>query len=188
MTQSSRKKVSEVPKRINKLRKVFSINIFPQITFMKHLNDCLSVWSVFWKVYLPIICNFVVTHRWIFFLKKQSTFLKKSSFLPTCKKQTWRSFMPIQEKNNNNKRNVYTINNFRTSRVITMKFPRLVTNIEIIIYLLLWNFRDCNFKVIKRIVKLTKLEWQNWKFETENASIQIRTLLIFACTNFRQIS
>ena len=98
MTQSSRKKVFEVPKRINKLRKVFSINIFPQITFMKHLNDCLSVWSVFWKVCLPIICNFVVTHRWIFFLKKQSTFLKKSSFLPTCKKQTWRSFMPIQEK------------------------------------------------------------------------------------------
>ena len=72
----------KVPNRINKLRKVFSLNKF----FSNHIHEMLK-WSLsclkhILKVHLTCICNFVVTYPWkkIFFLKSSLLFFKKNLF------------------------------------------------------------------------------------------------------------
>ena len=92
------------------------------------INDKLNVSKLSWKFRIPTIYNFSVIYPWNFlFSQNVAYFLTLLSFL----------FINKTLRLNNLK---------KTKTAMNAKVLMFVICVESIIYLLLYNFHDCNFK------------------------------------------
>ena len=100
------------------------------------IHDRLRVSKVSWKFHISIIYNFaVITREICYFLKKY--FLTVSIVFSVYKQNP-------------------ALNNLKTRTAVNAKLSVLVIGVEAIIYLLLHNLHDCNFK-FKKYIKTKSL-------------------------------